>query len=341
MKRYPASSLRSIAFVTLALVAASVTLTVAPPLATKALATNYGIEYYIAPPFTQGSYVASGILSENFDSLPDGACPSSIAVGTVSGARCNVEASGDYGGAGVGATVSTPTVGGSAQGKYASTDSRAMTITFSGDQRYLGLWWSAGSAGNTITFFDGATEVLQLGTEALRTLLGTEPTDGGSDWETTGNLTSVGGSPYPKHHFFGNPRGYSSTDPGTHSSLVRWEPFVYIHIFTSGGLSFDSVVLSGTDGFELDNIVVSTQNQSPDTSLVRIGSVSSSVVPTEGPGANTGTASTDSPAAVLASTGTDSFGIGLGLAVSALLVVFGLVAIGVRRQDVISRRRVR
>jgi hypothetical protein len=279
MKTYPGSLFRRITVVTLASLAASVTLTVAPPLETRALASDYGIEYYIAPPFTQGSYVTSGMLSENFDSLSVGACPSSIGVGTVSGARCNVEVSGDYGGAGVEATVSTPTVGGSAQGKYVSTDSRAMTIDFSGDQRYLGLWWSAGSDGNTITFFDGATEVLQLGTAELRTLLGSEPTDGGSDWETTGSLSSVGGSTYPKHHFFGNPRGYSSTDPGTHSSLVRWEPFVYLHIFTSGGLTFDSVVLSGTDGFELDNIVVSTQNQIPDTSLVRIGSVSSSVVP--------------------------------------------------------------
>jgi hypothetical protein len=221
------------------------------------------------------------LLFEDFDSLGDGDCPSSIGVGTVSGARCNVEASGDYGGATVGATDSTLTVGGAASGKYASTDSRAMTITFNADQRYLGLWWSAGSAGNTITFYDGHTEVLQLGTAELRAVLGTEPTDGGSQWKTTGYLTSVGGSNYPKHHFFGNPRGYTSTDPGTHSSLVRWEPFVYIHIFTSGGLTFDSVVLSGTDGFEFDNVVVSTQTQTPIDSLVRIGSIVSLVDPPE------------------------------------------------------------
>jgi hypothetical protein len=239
----------------------------------------------------------------------------------------------------VGATVSTPTVGGSAQGKYASTDSRAMTITFSGDQRYLGLWWSAGSAGNTITFFDGTTEVLQLGTAELRTLLGAEPTGNQGNWATTGNLTSVGGTTYPKHYFFGNPRGFSSTTPTDRSSIVGWEPFVYIHIFTSGGLSFDSVVLSGTDGFEFDNIVVSNQNQSPATSLVRIGSVFSSVVPAAGSGASTGTTSTSSQAAVLASTGADGFGISLGLAASGVLMFVGLLAIAARSHFRISRRR--
>ena len=62
---------------------------------------------------------------------------------------------------------------------------------------------------------------------------------------------------------------------------MRWEPFVYIHIFTSGGLTFDSVVLSGTDGFEFDNVVVSTQTQTPIDSLVRIGSIVSLVDPPE------------------------------------------------------------
>ena len=309
--------------------------------ASSANASTYGIEYYIAPPFTQGSYVSpgAGVLSENFDSLTNGACSSSIGVGTVSGARCNVEPAGDYGGAGVGATVSTPTVGGSAQGKYASTDNRAMTINFSEDQRYLGLWWSAGSAGNTMTFFDGATQVLQLGTSDLRALLGADPVDGatGATWQNTGSLTSVGGSTYFKHNFFGNPRGYSSTTPTTHSSLVRWEPFVYIHIFTSGGLTFDSVVLSGTDGFEFDNLVASTQAQVPDNSLVRIGSIVSSVAPPASPGA--APTPTPTPAAVLASTGADGFGISLGLAASAVLFFIGLLAIAARIHFRISRRR--
>lgn len=263
-------------------------------------ASTYGIEYYIAPPFTQGTYLSSGVLFENFDSLTDGDCPSSIGVGTVSGSRCNIEASGDFGGAGVVANVSTPTVAGSAQGKYASTDSRAMTITFNTDQSYLGLWWSAGSAGNTITFFDGATQVLALGTAELRALLGAEPASGGSDWQSTGSLNSVGGTSYFKHHFFGNPRGYSTTSPTNHSSIVRWEPFVYIHIFTSGGLTFDSVVLSGTDGFEFDNIAVSSQPQTPSSSLVRIGSVVSSVAPPSTP-TPTPTPSTTTP--TLATTG--------------------------------------
>jgi hypothetical protein len=246
-----------------------------------AYASTYGIEYYIAAPFVQGSYLTTGVLSEDFDDLPDGDCRGSIGVGIVSGARCNVEPAGDYGGATVEATDATPTVGGGGVGKYASTDSSAMTITFADDQRYLGLWWSAGSSGNTLTFYDGDTEVLELGTSELRTVLGTEPADGGSDWETTGTLESEGGDLYPKHHFFGNPRGYTSTDPAGPSSLVRWEPFVYIHIFTSGGLTFDSVVLSGSDGFEFDNVVVSTQTQTPDESLVRIGSISSPLDPPE------------------------------------------------------------
>jgi hypothetical protein len=188
-----------------------------------------------------------------------------------------------------------------------------------------------------MTFFDGATQVLQLGTSDLRTLLGAEPVSGatGATWQNTGSLTSVGGSTYFKHNFFGNPRGYSSTTPTTHSSIVRWEPFVYIHIFTSGGLTFDSVVLSGTDGFEFDNVVASTQAQVPDNSLVRIGSIVSSVAPPTSPGP----APTQTPAAVLASTGADGFGISIGLVASAVLLFVGLIAIGARRQHRVSSRR--
>jgi hypothetical protein len=50
--------------------------------------------------------------------------------------------------------VSSPTVSGSAQGKYALTDNRGMTMAFNADQRYLGLWWSAGYSVKIITSYE-------------------------------------------------------------------------------------------------------------------------------------------------------------------------------------------
>lgn len=256
-------------------------MSILPNSATGAAPVQSSLSMYLDAPFVQGSYVTSGTLVEDFDSLSTGNCPSSIAIGIVSGTRCTVENSGDYGGAGVDAMTSSQSIGGSTVGRYVSTDSSGMTITFPADQSYLGFWWSAGTNGNTVKFFKDNTLLLTVATDDIMTLLGSQPVDG-DDWiarndDTSSNvITSINGSTKNrKMWYFGNPRGYSSTTPSTMGSIHPWEPYMYIHMFAGGNLTFNKVELSGS-GFEFDNFVVSTETQTPDPRLVFATEVTSS-----------------------------------------------------------------
>lgn len=248
----------------------------------------FGVDYFISPPLVQGSYVTGP--SETFDGFGDAPCPATIASGLigVTGA-CKTLTQKDFGGAKPLASDSTPTVG-EPGSDFASTDSGG-TITFSmpETQRYLGFWWSAGSIGNTVKFYSGETEVLSLSTDDLTGLLGTMPADE-AGYGTTGSITSLdGNSTYVKHHYFGNPRGVSGAGSPPVMTGALWaanttncqpsdcgvitsQPFVYLHVFGQGGLYFDRVTFSGP-GFEFDNFVVSPLSQTPQGSLVPIGSL--------------------------------------------------------------------
>lgn len=237
--------------------------------------TQSSLSVYLDAPFVQGSYVSSGVVSQSFDSLPDGACPASIAVGSVTG-QCTVEAFGWYGGAGVGATDATPTVG-TQSGKYASTDATGMTITFPSDQSYLGLWWSAGSDGNTLKFFKDGTDLLTVTTDTIMDVLEPAPTDN-ANWvslNTDANVVTAidTTTKHRKMWYFGNPAGHTSaTNPTGFSSTpnTQAQPFVYVHMFAGGNLTFDQVKLSG-GGFEFDNLVASAVAQTPRNQLVQVG----------------------------------------------------------------------
>lgn len=252
----------------------------------------FGVDYFISPPLVQGSYVTGP--SETFNGLGNASCPATIAGGLigVSGA-CKTLVQDGAGGAKAGASDPTPTVG-EPGSDYASTSSGGeMTFTMPEPQKYLGFWWSAGSGGNTVRFFSGDTEVLSLSTDDLNSLLGIRPANE-ADYGSTGSVTSQdGNSTYVKHHYFGNPRGVSGagSPPVMTSSLwvnngtnyvaggvIYTEPFVYLHVFGQGGMSFDRITFSGW-GFEFDNFVVSPLSQSPQGSLVPIGSVTGTPPP--------------------------------------------------------------
>jgi uncharacterized repeat protein (TIGR02543 family) len=263
----------------------------------SAAPTTSSLTVYLDQPFVQGTYVASGtVVTEDFNAGYPAAtvpCPSSIAVGTVAG-TCQVEDWGDFGGASVGANVSTQTVGGGnpppdpapdGVGRYAST-SGTMTISFTEDQRYLGLWWTAGSVGNSLKFFKDNTLLLTVTTETIMTLLGQAPGwQNNGDWVSLNNdsanvISSIGPNPssYPKVWYFGNPRGYTSNPPTAISSLRSNEPFVYLHMFAGGNLTFNKIELAAINGsgFEFDNLAVSTTAQTPDPRLVLVSQFTSS-----------------------------------------------------------------
>jgi uncharacterized repeat protein (TIGR02543 family) len=268
-----------------------------------------------------------------------------------------------------------------------------------------------------VKFYNGATEIASLDTLALEELLGNAPP---SSWPSgNGSVTSMGGTAYPKGHYFGNPRGYTEYPPLSQSVGLtqggagpylehRNYVYAYLNLFLTGDQTATSVKFSG-NGFEFDNLTTSTLEQTPAPSLVfakgligktvqflsgatdatgsMVAQASTSAANLSanryqrpgytftgwntaqngtgtpyGAGANFnfatdltlyaqweltpssgGGGSSAAPAATqlaaLASTGTDGFGISLGLAASAFLMFIGLLAIAARRQLRISRRR--
>jgi uncharacterized repeat protein (TIGR02543 family) len=145
-----------------------------------------------------------------------------------------------------------------------------ITITFPSPVKYVGFWWSAGNAGNTVEFLNGGTVVASLETSALATLLGASPP---ASWPSgNGTVKSLGGTDYPKGYYFGNPRGFLSTTPTVASTVDPTVQFLYLNLYLQGAITANAVRLSG-DGFEFDNMTTSTVQQTPASSMVFVKSV--------------------------------------------------------------------
>ena len=278
------TSLRRTAGIMTALIA-TFAVGVAPAHAT----TNGGIALYISGPLVHGAEIDSvGTLTETFDALAGSpttagiACPTTLAIGTLTTNKtpstdaCQYRAPGLWGGASV--TTPTPNFGGAGSNYFGTSQlsDAAITFTFpSGGVKYVGFWWSGGNRGNVVTFYNGATEIASLDTLALETLLGAGPP---SPWPSgNGSVTSLGGTAYPKGHYFGNPRGYTEYPPlsegnaivqdGVAYTVHRGYIFGYLNLFLTGDQTATSVKFSG-NGFEFDNLTTSTLEKTPASSLV-------------------------------------------------------------------------
>lgn len=252
-------------------------------------ATSGGIALYISGPLVHGAEIDSvGTLTETFDALGGPpttggiACPTNLVIGTLTTNKtpstdaCQYRAAGLWGGASV--TTPTPNFGGAGSNYFGTSQltDAAITFTFpSGGVKYVGFWWSGGNRGNVVTFYNGATEIARLDTLALEELLGSGPP---SSWPSgNGSVTSMGGTAYPKGHYFGNPRGYTEYPPLTQGNAVtqdgvahtehRGYIFGYLNLFLTGDQTATSVKFSG-NGFEFDNLTTSTLEQTPASSLV-------------------------------------------------------------------------
>ena len=238
---------------------------------------NDRVEVFFDAPLVQGSYLtgsAPEVKREDFNSYAAAACPSEIAVGSVSGS-CLVRSVADYGGATAAADDTTATVGG-AGSMFATTapNTSGMEFTLTDASKYVGVWWSAGSPTNYITFYMDDVELISLTTADLMGALGTQPTF--ATWASLDaagdSLTALNGNQYKKVWYYGNPRGYSSNPPTAYSGLGGNEPFVYLHLFAQGNLAFNKIKFSG-NGFEFDNLVVSTLELTPPENLVPITTI--------------------------------------------------------------------
>lgn len=243
--------------------------------ATPAFASDpNSLNLYIDSPFVQGSYVGNSMTFDaatpGVDNCDDGQ-PSGISIT----GSCRIDLVQNHGGASNSAN-DTPTIGGSGS-QFPTTIANSgspVTINLTNQSRYLGLWWSAGSTGNTMRFYNDSDLLLTVTLQDMINLLGTGPASD-SAWTSRNNdnadnlITALNGTKNRKVWYFGNPRGYSSTTPTSRSTISGNEPFVYLHMFVGGNLTFNKVELSG-NGFEFDNLAVSTAAQTPNPRLVLV-----------------------------------------------------------------------
>lgn len=234
---------------------------------------EFGVDYYIAPPLVQGSYVSDFLEDFNGGTQGAGEC---LGPRTSGGITVTISNTCDrlggmvlWGGATT--TTATPTAGGTETNFGSTSNPYTGPIRFDidADMCYLGFWWSAGSIGNVVDFYDGDTLVLTLSTNEIMSVL---------DPSIDPNLLSLGATSYPKTAWNGLPRLHTDTSPADglpDGSPNPNEPFVYMHVFAQGGLTFNRMEFSTTgNGFEFDNLVISDECQLPTSDLVRIGSVS-------------------------------------------------------------------
>lgn len=256
---------------------AALALVAAASVPTASAKSANAVSIYLDAPLVQGSFAAgtSGTTTEDFNSFSAGACPTTWGVGTISGV-CNISSVLTWGGSSVGANSTTPSVGG-AGSNYATTanNTDSFTLTLSAPSKYVGLYWTAGSPSNKISFFDGNKKIIELTTNSIMELLGTAPT-GAGDWLSIKNdptaviASGTPGTSYQRAFYFGNPRGYSANPPTAISTISGVDPWTYLHLFASGTVEFDSIQFSG-GGFEFDNLAVSTSAKTPPASLAPAG----------------------------------------------------------------------
>lgn len=244
-------------------------LLVLPIVAPQASATppQATVGMYLDQPFVQGSYVAEEFASEttittfNEQSYGNtcsfnGATVEALYFETP---NCFVRNELNFGGAST--TSSTPSVGTYPEpAYYGQVGSGGASIVFNTPQTYVGLWWSAGSAGNEIQLFDGSNMVANVtANDVAGTLYSPSPLSAldGSQYSTSFYI----GNPVDWHEL-GTPVDFSNSDAAnTYESnhTLAQEPFVYIHFIAEDGVTFDRVnLVAPGNGFEFDNFTTSS-----------------------------------------------------------------------------------
>ena len=246
-----------------------------------------GVTAYISPPFVQGPPSNTNSIIEDFDSASFCATLGSRPVGTFSGACTSVtSANSDFKFGGANTTSDQPTVGGTSSTFAAAWGSQVLTLSFpaNSEARYIGFWWSAGSAGNQVRFYSkvNGSDVLKatFTTNNLNDFLNTSGQVENNvlppnPYPGTQMVTALDGSQYKKGYYFGRPSNHSSLTP-TVMPFINVNDNIYSHaylnVYASGAVSFSKVEFVG-GGFELDNVAVSDQIRTPTAELVLLQSV--------------------------------------------------------------------
>jgi uncharacterized repeat protein (TIGR02543 family) len=274
-------NLRIVKWFSLSLILISGSLYIPINNSSSAHADEPSVSIYADAPFVQASYVPSfdgSAITETFDDYWTGydpsRCPETIAVGTIDiPNNCLIYGNvPTYGGA---TTLSSdPTTGGSPS-PYAAVHASyeqlgPITITFNKPEKYVGFWWSAGSLTNDVKFYSQGKVVADFNIDSLYKFL----------------RSQVSQSKYDSTCYLGNPLGYDTTlgsgapylpeDPAcinanSENPFAPDEQFVYIHVFTQGTQTIDSMqIFTNGNGFEFDNLTVSDLEIAPLERLVPV-----------------------------------------------------------------------
>lgn len=253
--------------------------------------TGDGVTAYVSPPFVQGPPSSINATIENFDSGTFCSTLGTRPVGTFSGTCTSVTSvSGDFKFGGANTTTDQPTVGGTASTFAAAWGAQVLALSFAANSeaRYIGFWWSAGSEGNQVRLYskvngiesltatfttNNLNQFLNTSGQAQPNALSPNPFPG------TQMVTALDGSQYLKGYYFGRPKDHTSLTPtALPLSLTNLSvneniySHAYLNIYASGSVSFSKVEFVG-GGFELDNVAISNQIQTPTAELVLLQSV--------------------------------------------------------------------
>lgn len=181
--------------------------------------TQAGLVFTIEGPGVQSTTVG-GASTEDFESAPSGNS-ASYASPNIDGtySPIYVDSVNVYGGAGGAGQYNLQGLGTVA----------SQTLTFNNPKTYFGLWWSAGDAGNQLSFYDGLSLLASY---------------------QVGDII-----PHLSPGYYGNPNSGGNTG----------EPYVYLNFTTTGSSRITSVVFDNPtwSGFESDNHSVYDQVINP------------------------------------------------------------------------------
>jgi hypothetical protein len=254
------------------------------------------VALYLSAPLVQGSGVEEAVKA-NFNStnLNAEACPPSLeGIGSLTFMKGSTEVEENqrstvcsidpwtradspttgsegvlYGGAS--SEASTPFFGGSGTSFMAipfgdGSNDRSITFNLEAAAKYVGFWWSGGNAGNLVSFYDSAGNlVAEIDSLTITEKLKTDV--------APNYVESIGGSQFLKTYYYGNPVYYTSetTKPaaGTFAAYADCCIFTYLNIYVEGSLDIRKVKFSGR-GFEFDNLAISTVQKTPEQNMVKI-----------------------------------------------------------------------
>lgn len=189
------------------------------------------IIFSVDAPEVQGSFV-EGVTLETFDV----GCVNPLPFGSFTG-DCQSNLPNFYSGAST--TSSAPTTGGDGTPLAVIPMGGTATFRLDAPARYLGFHWEAGNQFDRVRLYSGNALLADFSFETLMDAL-----------QATELESADGGTTYSAADYYGNP----VTGQQGH------EPYAYVHIFASEGLTFDRIKISedadSPGMFEFDNMAV-------------------------------------------------------------------------------------